>query len=196
MILVFVWSALVQDGLSSRYHMNNNNMNHFRHFTLNALTCHFSHHDNRHALSTPLSLEVNEVALIHAYGVCVDVCVVAGRHTRSALPRRAGAGGVCVCQHLHTRSQPVGGIPKRRLRRHCPPVQAVVQRPSRASSRQPPPPPAVANQSGGARSPAVHLRDIVTPYSTGWGRTAVPEACGRVGCIDYKAVPDWLDPAE
>lgn len=33
LIMVFVRSALVQDGLSSRYHTNNSNMNHFRHFT-------------------------------------------------------------------------------------------------------------------------------------------------------------------
>lgn len=30
---------------------------------------------------------------------------------------------------------------------------------------------------GRGASPAVHLRDIVSPYSTGWGSTAVPEVC-------------------
>lgn len=85
----------------------------------------------------------------------------------------------CVCVpalSLLTREHTAGGWHSYEgdLQRHALLLCDALPASSTASQQ----PAAAANQVGEGRSSAVHLRDIVSPYSTGWGRTAVPEACG------------------
>lgn len=143
----------------------------------------------------PLSLEVNEVSVTTTSGVC-GVCVLLPGTTAVSIAEAEASWSCLVCVRASTYTIAAGGwhsYERRDCGRHRLPV---VQRPSREHQRPPPPPRQRQQIKSEGRSSAVHLRDIVSPYSTGWGRTAVPEVCGLVGCIDYKAVPDWLDPAE
>lgn len=109
----------------------------------------------------------------------------------SALPRRADGGGGGGGEHLGDAAG--GWHSHEEIATPCPPA---VRRPSReeqhrlatgGSSKSP-------GRRRGARSSAVHLRDIVSPNSTGWGEHSsaleLPTLSLRVvGCIELQGEP-------
>lgn len=132
------------------------------------------------------------------------MCVLFAGHRRRQHCRGRGELKplVCVCASTYTRTPPGGWQFLRGGRFAKTPCLSCCATPFPRVA-QPPPAPAPGcgsksiTRGRGARPRAVHLRDIVSPYSTGWGDVQqCLRACGVVGCIDYKAVPDWLDPAE